>query len=89
MRKIRVALIVMSMHGETHLLDFLIGGTADRILRCSPCAVLGIRTVGDSKSKTVRYIDECRDTLNPVGHAWASGASDTAVIEHCMTNASS
>jgi len=43
--KLKVDLIVMSMHGQTHLLDLLIGGTAEKILRCAPCPVLGIPIV--------------------------------------------
>ena len=43
--KLKVDLIVMSMRGQTHLLDLLIGGTADAILRYAPCPVLRIRAV--------------------------------------------
>jgi nucleotide-binding universal stress UspA family protein len=43
--KLTVDLIVMSMRGQTHLLDLLIGGTAEKILRYAPCPVLRIRTV--------------------------------------------
>ena len=43
--KLKMDLIVMSMRGQTHLLDHLIGGTADKILRYVPCPVLRIRTV--------------------------------------------
>ena len=43
--KLKVDLIVMSMRGRTHLLDLLIGGTAEKILRHAPCPVLRIRTV--------------------------------------------
>ena len=43
--KLKVDLIVMSMRGQTHLLDLLIGGTAEKILRHAPCPVLRIRTV--------------------------------------------
>ena len=43
--KLRVDLVVMSMRGQTHLLDLLIGGTAENILRYAPCPVLRIRTV--------------------------------------------
>lgn len=42
--KLKVDLIVMSMRGQTHLLDLLIGGTAEKILRYAPCPVLRIRT---------------------------------------------
>lgn len=42
--KLKVDLIVMSMRGKTHLLDLLIGGTAEKILRHAPCPVLRIRT---------------------------------------------
>jgi nucleotide-binding universal stress UspA family protein len=71
MRKIQVDLIVMSMRGETHLLDLLIGGKAEKILRCSPCPVLRIHTGGDPKPETIRHSDECRDTLDSVKHVWA------------------
>ena len=43
--KLKVDLIVLSMRGQTHLLDLLIGGTAEKILRYAPCPVLRIRTV--------------------------------------------
>ena len=43
--KLKVDLIVMSMRGQTHLLDLLIGGTAEKLLRYAPCPVLRIRTV--------------------------------------------
>jgi len=43
--KLKVDLIVMSMRGQTHLLDLLIGGTAEKVLRYAPCPVLRIRTV--------------------------------------------
>ncbi len=43
--KLTVDLIVISMRGTTHLLDLLIGGTAEKILRHAPCPVLRIRTV--------------------------------------------
>ncbi len=43
--KLKVDLIVMSMRGQTHLLDLLIGGNAEKLLRYAPCPVLRIRTV--------------------------------------------
>ena len=43
--KLKVDLIVISMRGQTQLLDHLIGGTADKILRHAPCPVLRIRRV--------------------------------------------
>ena len=43
--KLKVDLIVISMRGQSHLLDLLIGGTAEKILRHAPCPVLRIRTV--------------------------------------------
>ena len=43
--KLKVDLIVISMRGRTHLVDLLIGGTAETILRYAPCPVLRIRTV--------------------------------------------
>ncbi|MGA7869385.1 MAG: universal stress protein [Candidatus Binatus sp.] len=43
--KLKVDLIVMSMRGQTHLVDLLIGGTAEKLLRHAPCPVLRIRTV--------------------------------------------
>ncbi len=43
--KLKVDLIVISMRGQSHLLDILIGGTAEKILRHAPCPVLRIRTV--------------------------------------------
>jgi universal stress protein A len=45
--KLKVDLIVMSMRGQTHLLDLLIGGVAEKILRYAPCPVLRIRAVRD------------------------------------------
>jgi nucleotide-binding universal stress UspA family protein len=49
--KLKIDLIVMSMRGQTHLLDLLIGGTAEKILRYAPCPVLRIRAVGDVKAE--------------------------------------
>jgi len=43
--KLKIDLIVMSMRGKTHLLDLLIGGTAEKILRHVTCPVLRIRTL--------------------------------------------
>lgn len=48
---LKVDLIVISMRGQTHLLDLLIGSTAEAILRYVPCPVLRIRTVRKSKSQ--------------------------------------
>src|SRR5271170_7095393 len=47
--KLEIDLVVISMRGQTHLLDLLIGGTAEKILRHTPCPVLRIRTVVDPK----------------------------------------
>ncbi len=44
-KKLKVDLIVMSMRGQTHLLDLLIGGVAEKILRYASCPVLRIRAV--------------------------------------------
>jgi nucleotide-binding universal stress UspA family protein len=49
--KLKIDLIVMSMRGQTHLLDLLIGGTAENILRYAPCPVLRIRPATNSKSE--------------------------------------
>ena len=43
--KLKVDLIVISMRGRTHLVDLLIGGTAETVLRYAPCPVVRIRTV--------------------------------------------
>ncbi len=43
--KLKVDLIVISMRGQTHLLDLLIGDVAEKLLRYAPCPVLRIRTV--------------------------------------------
>jgi universal stress protein A len=43
--KLKIDLIVISMRGQTHLMDLLIGGTAEKILRHVTCPVLRIRTV--------------------------------------------
>ena len=43
--KLKVDLIVMSMRRQTHLLDLLIGGVAEKLVRYAPCPVLRIRTV--------------------------------------------
>jgi nucleotide-binding universal stress UspA family protein len=42
--KLKVDLIVISMRGQTHLLDLLIGDVAEKLLRYAPCPVLRIRT---------------------------------------------
>jgi nucleotide-binding universal stress UspA family protein len=44
-RQFKIDLVVISMRGRTHLLDLLIGGTAEKILWYAPCPVLRIRTV--------------------------------------------
>ena len=51
MSKLKIDLIVMCMRGQTRLLDLLIGGTAENILRYAPCPVLRIRAAGDPKSE--------------------------------------
>ena len=43
--KLKIDLIVISMRGRTHLMDLLIGGTAEKILRHVSCPVLRIHTV--------------------------------------------
>ena len=43
--KIKVDLIVISMRGRAPLLDLLIGGTADQLLRRAPCPVLRLLTI--------------------------------------------
>lgn len=47
--KLKVDLVVISMRGQTHLLDLLIGGTAEKILRYVPCPVLRVRAAGEPK----------------------------------------
>lgn len=42
--KLKVDLIVISMRGQTSLIDLLIGGTAEKILRYAPCPVIRLRT---------------------------------------------
>ncbi|MFZ2061548.1 MAG: universal stress protein [Candidatus Binatus sp.] len=44
-RKLNVDLIVISTRGQTPLLDLLIGGTADQLLRRAPCHVLRLLTI--------------------------------------------
>ena len=43
--KLKADLLVISMRGQTSLLDLLIGGTADPLLRHAPCPVLRIHTI--------------------------------------------
>ena len=43
--KLKVDLIVMSMRGQTRILDLLIGGVAEKLLRYAQCPVLRIHTV--------------------------------------------
>jgi nucleotide-binding universal stress UspA family protein len=43
--KLEVDLIVISMHGQSNLINILIGGVAEKILRYASCPVLRIRTV--------------------------------------------
>jgi nucleotide-binding universal stress UspA family protein len=47
--RLKVDLLVISVRGQTHLLDLLIGGNAEKILRYVPCPVLRIRSVGEPK----------------------------------------
>jgi nucleotide-binding universal stress UspA family protein len=49
--KLKIDLVIISVRGQTHLLDLLIGGTAEKILRYVPCPVLRIRTVDDAKAQ--------------------------------------
>jgi universal stress protein A len=50
--KLKVDLVVISVRGQTHLIDLLIGGTAEKILRYVPCPVLRIRSVDDPTPQT-------------------------------------
>ncbi len=43
--KLKVDLLVISMRGRAPLLDRLIGGTADQLLRRAPCPVLRLLTI--------------------------------------------
>jgi nucleotide-binding universal stress UspA family protein len=43
-RKLNADLVVISMRGQTPLLDLLVGGTADQLLRRAPCPVLRLLT---------------------------------------------
>jgi universal stress protein A len=52
-RKFNVDLLVISMRGRTHLLDLLIGGTAEKILRYAPCPVLRIRAASGANTSKV------------------------------------
>lgn len=47
--KLKIDLVVISMRVQTHLLDLLIGGIAEKILRHTPCPVLRVRTLADPK----------------------------------------
>lgn len=44
-RGLNVDLVVISMRGQTPLLDLLIGGTAYELLRRAPCPVLRLLTI--------------------------------------------
>jgi universal stress protein A len=48
--KLKIDLVVISMRGQTHLIDLLIGGIAEKILRHTPCPVLRVRTIVDPKT---------------------------------------
>jgi universal stress protein A len=52
-RKFKIDLLVISMRGRTNLLDLVIGGTAEKILRYAPCPVLRIRTENGTKTDKV------------------------------------
>jgi nucleotide-binding universal stress UspA family protein len=54
-RKNHIDLIVISMAETTHLLDFLIGSTAEKILRCAPCPVLRASAVDESKRDAIQH----------------------------------
>jgi nucleotide-binding universal stress UspA family protein len=49
-RQFKIDLLVISMRGGTHLLDLLIGGTAEKILRYAPCPVLRIRAAAGDEA---------------------------------------
>ncbi len=46
-----VGMIVLGTHGRTGLAHFLIGSTAERVVRMSPCPVLTIRAITPEDSK--------------------------------------
>jgi len=50
--KLKVDLVVISTRGQNHLLDLLIGGTAEKILRHTPCPVLRLRPLADPKPES-------------------------------------
>ncbi|HEY9174000.1 MAG TPA: universal stress protein [Verrucomicrobiae bacterium] len=45
-RKLETDLIIMATHGHTGLKHLLLGSTAERVIRYSPCAVLTVRGEG-------------------------------------------
>jgi nucleotide-binding universal stress UspA family protein len=48
--KFNIDLLIIAMRGRTHLLDLLIGGTAEKILRYAPCPVLRISAATAAKT---------------------------------------
>ena len=50
--KLKVDLVVISAHGQSKLIDLLIGTTADRILRYVSCPVLRIRSSGHTSQES-------------------------------------
>jgi universal stress protein A len=53
-RKFKIDLLVICMRGRSNLLDLLIGGTAEKILRYAPCPVLRIRAAADAEADKVQ-----------------------------------
>ena len=64
-QEIDIDLIVIATRGNTGLKHLLLGSTAERVVRCSPCPVLVVRG-SDSRKKPARQLATFRKILVPV-----------------------
>ena len=64
-QEIDIDLIVIATRGNTGLKHLLLGSTAERVVRYSPCPVLVVRG-SDSKKKPVQQLATFRKILVPV-----------------------
>jgi len=63
--KLKIDLIVISMRGRTPLLDLLIGGIADNLLRHAPCPVLRLLRSDDYNRPFSRFRSRFRAADSP------------------------
>ena len=70
-QEIDIDLIVIATRGNTGLKHLLLGSTAERVIRYSPCPVLVVRG-SDSKKKSAQHLATFRKILVPVDFSHCS-----------------